>query len=124
MVASRQVEIPFYRGTGRRGRGFGALAQSIGRTAVPFLPKYIVAAAKPIGANLLEFAAPEIAEVDSGRKKFTTAAKNVGRQTLRKQLGIGSSKRTPRRVIPTNSAKQISRSRRDVLQTILNNHVE
>ena len=27
MVASRQVEIPFYRGIGRRGRRFGALAQ-------------------------------------------------------------------------------------------------
>ena len=37
MVASRQVEIPFYRGTGRqRARGFGALAQVIGRTAIPF----------------------------------------------------------------------------------------
>ena len=33
MVASREVEIPVYRGIGRkRGRGFGALAQIIGRT--------------------------------------------------------------------------------------------
>ena len=40
MVASRQVEIPFYRGIDRqRGRGFGALAQVIGRTAIPFLRK-------------------------------------------------------------------------------------
>ena len=31
MVASREVEIPYYRGVGRqRGRGFGALAQVIG----------------------------------------------------------------------------------------------
>ena len=37
MVASRQVEIPYYRAVGRqRGRGFGALAQVIGRTAIPF----------------------------------------------------------------------------------------
>ena len=37
MVALRQVEIPYYRGVGRqRGRGFGALAQVIGRTAIPF----------------------------------------------------------------------------------------
>ena len=37
MVASRQVEISLYRGIGRqRGRGFGALAQVIGRTSIPF----------------------------------------------------------------------------------------
>ena len=86
MVASREVEIPFCRGVGRqRGRGFGALARVIGRTAIPFLRKYIVPASKRVGADLLEFAVPEIAEVVSGRKNFKTAAKSVGRQTLRKQ---------------------------------------
>ena len=90
MVASGEVEIPFYRSVGRQsGRGFGALAQVIGRTAIPFLRKYIVAAAKRVGADLLEFAVPENAEVVSGRKKFKTAAMSVGRQTLRKQLGSG-----------------------------------
>ena len=40
MVASRGVEISFYSGVGRqRGRGFGALAQNIGRAAIPFLRK-------------------------------------------------------------------------------------
>ena len=58
MVASRQVEIPFYRGIGRqRGRGFGAFAQIIGRTAIPFLRKCKVPAGKRGGADLLEFAA-------------------------------------------------------------------
>ena len=86
MVASREVEIPFCRGVGRqRGRGFGALARVIGRTAIPFLRKYIVPASKRVGTDLLEFAVPEIAEVVSGRKNFKTAAKSVGRQTLRKQ---------------------------------------
>ena len=80
MVASREVEIQFYRGVGRqRGRGFGALAQVIGRTTIPFLQKYIVPAAKLVGADLLEFAVPEIAEVVSSRKKIKTAAKSVGR---------------------------------------------
>ena len=52
MVASREVEIPFYRGVGRqRGGGFGALAQVIGRTAIPFLRKVIVPAAKRVGAD-------------------------------------------------------------------------
>ena len=120
MVASRQVEIPYYRGVGRqRGRGFGALAQVIGRTAIPFLRKYIVPAAKRVGADLLEFAMPEIAEVVSGRKNFKAAANSVGKQTLRKQLGEESRrKRSASRVIPTKSAIQISRSRRDVFTNI------
>ena len=133
MVASKEVEIPYYRGVGRqRGRGFGALAQVIGRTAIPFLRKIIVPAAKRVGADLLEFAVPEIAEVVSGRKNIKTAAKSVGRQTLRKQLGEGSRrgkgavgvrqggsrKRSASRVIPTKSAKQISRSRRDIFTNI------
>ena len=119
MVASRQVEIPYYRGVGReRGRGFGALAQVIGRTAIPFLRKYIVPAAKRIGADLLEFAVPEIAEVVSGRKNFKTAAKSVEKQALEKQLGKGSRKRTASRTIPTKSTKQTSRSQRDIFTNI------
>ena len=126
MVASRHVEIPFYRGNGRqRGRWFGALAQVIGRTAIPFLRKNVVPAAKCVGADLLQFAAPEISDVVGGRKKFKTAAKSLGRQTLRKQLGSGSRKRKwaiggkqlaygrqASGVIATKSAKQKSRLRR------------
>ena len=94
MVASRQVEIPYYRAFGRqRGRGFGPLAQVIGRTAIPFLRKYIFPAAKRVGADLLKFAAPEIREDISGRKSFKSAAKCVGKQTLKKQLGEGSRRR-------------------------------
>ena len=119
MVASTQVEIPCYRGVGRqRGQGFGALAQVIGRTAIPFLRKLIVPAAKRVGADLLEFAVPEIAEVVSGRKNFKTAAKSVGKQTVKKQLGEGSRKSTASRIIPTKSTKQISRSRRDISTNI------
>ena len=87
MVASRQVEIAYYRGVGRQmGRGFGALAHVIGRTAIPFLRKFIVPAAKRIGADMLEFAAPEIGEVISGRKSFKSAANCVSKQTMRKQM--------------------------------------
>ena len=133
MVASRQVEIPYYRGVGReREREFGALAQVIGRTAIPFVRKNIVPAAKRVGAHLLEFAVPEIAEVVSGRKNIKTAAKSVGRQTLRKQLGEGSRrrkgavsvrqggsrKRSASRVFPTKSTKRISRSRKDTFTNI------
>ena len=46
-VASRELELPYYRGVSRqRGRGFGALAQVIGRIAVPFVKKFIVPAAR------------------------------------------------------------------------------
>ena len=87
MVASRQVEIPYYRPVGRQmGRGFGALAQVIGRIEIPFFDKHVVPAAKLIGADMLEIAAPEIGEVISGRKSFKSAAKSVGKQTLKKQL--------------------------------------
>ena len=127
MVASRQVEIPYNRAVGRqRGRGFGALAQVIGRTAILFLRKYVVPAAKRIGADMLEFAVPELAEVVSGRKNFKTAAKTVGKQTLRKQLGegegsrrrSGSRKKTTSKIIPTKSTEPSSRSRRDIFTNI------
>ena len=129
MVASKQVEISKYRAVGRqRGKGFGALVQVIGRTAIHFLRKYIVPAAKRIGTDMLEFAVPEIGEVISVRKSFRTAAKSVGKQTLEKQLGEGSRRRKEaiggreavreggskqRRIIPTKSTKQASRSWRD-----------
>ena len=79
MVASRQVEILFCRGIGRREGGFGALAQVIGGTAIPLLRKYIVSAAKRVGADLLKFDAPEIAEVVSGKMNIKIAANSVGR---------------------------------------------
>ena len=64
MAASRQVEILFYRGVGiQRGWGFGAFAQVIGRSAIPFLRKFIVPAAKRVSADLLEFVVPEIASL-------------------------------------------------------------
>ena len=113
MVASRQVEVPYYRGVGRQcGRGFGALAQVIGRTAIPFLRKYIVPAAKRIGADMLEFAAPEIGEVISGRKSFKTAAKSVGKQTLKKQLGEGEGSRWRKRAVGGRELAEGSRRRK------------
>ena len=42
-----------------RGRGFGALAQTIGRTVIPFLWRYVVPAEEKVGADLLDTAAPK-----------------------------------------------------------------
>ena len=115
MVASNTLELPYYKGIGRqRGRGFGALAQVIGRTAILFWRKYIVPAARRVGADLLEFAVPEVADVVSGRKDFKTFARSVGRQTLRKQLGGAKQKRS----IPVKNLKRSSPSRRDILTNI------
>ena len=102
-------DLPYFRGYSRqRGRGFGALAQTIGRTAIPFLRRYVVPAAKRVGADLIELAAPEIGNVLAGRKKFKSAATDVGKKTLRKHLGVKPRKR---RIIRKRSPK-ISRRRR------------
>ena len=56
------------------------------------LLEYIVPTAKPVGADLLEVAAQEFADVVSGRVNFKTTTKSMGRKTLRKQLGKGGNK--------------------------------
>ena len=84
-MAVSLFELPYYKGIGRqRGRGFGALAQVTGRTVISFLRNYIVPAAKRIGADLLKSAVPEATDIVSGTKNLKTAAKSVGRKTLRK----------------------------------------
>ena len=119
MVVPRQVEIPFYRDVGvQRGRVFGSFAQVIGRTAIPFLGKNIVPAEKPVGDDLLDFAESENAGVVSSKKTFKIAAVCVGRQTLRKQLGNGSRKKTASRNTLTKSGKKTSRSRRGIFTNI------
>ena len=116
MVASSQVEIPYYRAVGRQKvRGFMAFAQVIGRTAIPFMLEDVVPAAKRIGADMLDFAALEVGEVISGRKSFKSAAKSLGKQTLKKQFGSSGNQK---KIIPTKSTKQCSRSRRDFFTTI------
>ena len=66
-VASNTLELAYYSGIGsQRERGFGAPAQVIGKTTIPFLRKYIVPAAKRVCADLLEFAMPEVADVVNG----------------------------------------------------------
>ena len=111
MVAQNSADFPIFRGHARqRGRGFGALAQTLGRTAIPFIKKYIVQAAKRIGADLFEIAAPEIGEVVSGRKKLKIFAKDVGTKTVRKKLG-GGKRKSKRRTAETKSIFLKSRSK-------------
>ena len=92
--------------------------------------KYVVPAAKRVGADLLEFAVPEIAEVVSGRKNFKTAAKSVGRQNLRKLLGEGShrqirgSKQNRGKLFQQNLLNNPVGREETFLQTFLVDHVK
>ena len=61
---------------------------------------------------------PKVAEFVSVIKSFKTAAKSVGKQTLKKLLGEGSRKKTAKRITPTKCTKQSSRSRRDFFTNI------
>ena len=91
MVASRQVEIPFYRCVGRqRGRGFGALAQVIGRFAIQILHNYIVPAAKRVGADLLEIVGNCCARNCRGCwwwKEFQDSCKKCGKTVSENTVG-------------------------------------
>ena len=53
-VVSNTFVLPYYKSIGReKGRGFGALAQVIGRTAIPFLRENIVLTGKHVAADLI-----------------------------------------------------------------------
>ena len=97
------------------------------------MPRYVVPAAKLVDADLLKLVVPEIAEADSGRKKFKTAAKLGVRQSLRKQFASCSRKpketisgkqlaygRQASRIIPTKSANQPVGRGETFLETFLN----
>ena len=112
-------DLPYFRGYSRqRGRGFGALARTIGRTAIPFLRRYVVPAARRVGADLLDIAAPEIGNVLTGKKNFKSVTEDVGKKTLLKQLDDGKirKRRIIRRIPPKSSQRR--RTRRDVFSKL------
>ena len=123
MVASRQVAIPYYRGVGRqRGRGLSALAQVIGRTAIPFLRKFVVPAAKSVGAvltrwSLLHQRLEKLLAVESLSSRLQRVWET---KLLKKQLDGGSRRGGSKQkgIIPTKFTKQSSRSRRDIFTNI------
>ena len=111
-IAQSSANIPVFCGLARqRGKGFGALVQTLGRTAILFKNKYIVPAAKRVRANLFKIAAPEIGEVFSGRKRLKLFAKYVATKTVRKNLGGGkkeSKRRTRRKFIEKVVRKSVA----------------
>lgn len=98
----------FYGPARQRGRGLGALAQVVGRVAIPFAQKYLVPAAKQIGKDFVQSAIPELGEVFKGKKKLKKALKSAGTKTLKKQVGSGKVIR--KKTLTKNSRKQRSRS--------------
>ena len=86
--------LPQFSGVPRqRGRGFGAFAGTVARTAFPILKKYFFPAAKRIGRDLIESTVPEIENVVSGKSSVRKALKKLASSTLRKQIGGGKRKR-------------------------------
>ena len=70
---------------GDRGEAdLGLLHKLLGEQQFPFFVNMLCQVAKRLGAHMLEFAAPDIGEVVSNRKPFKSAAKSVGKQTLKK----------------------------------------
>ena len=111
----------------QRGSGFGALAASIGRVALPLARKYLWPAAKKIGRDLLVQRAPELVEVATKRKSAKQALKSTVAKIARKQIGgslqsrIASGRKIIRRkrrqyTSPRSNEKQKISTRRIISQ--------
>ena len=120
MVAQSSANLPIFRGHARqRGRIFGAIAQILKRNAIPLIRIYIVPAAKRIGADLFEIAAPEIGEVVSGRKNSKNSQKMLEQKQFEKSWEVEKkSKRRTRRAISRKNRSKISRYRKDIFEKI------
>ena len=69
MVASKRIGLPCYRGLGRQlGRSLSELAEITGRKIFLVLRNEIAPAEKNVAVDWLKFAAPETAEVVSGKR--------------------------------------------------------
>ena len=102
--------LPYYRGVPRqRGRGIGALAAVVGRSAIPIfknmiLPtaKRFLPTAKRLGKELMEAALPEVLDVFEGKKTVKQAARKTAGSVVRKQVGGG---RICKKKVKRNSRK-------------------
>ena len=108
------TNLEYFKGTPQqRGRGLGAVAGKIARTAFPIFRKYVLPTAKKIGKDALEAALPELGEVIAGRSLIKKATKQTAKKTVIKQLGGGKlktnrKKRETIRVIKSRKNKRRS----------------
>ena len=115
MFASREEEILFPRGFGRkRRRELGALEQVFRRTGIPVCLKISSQLQNAWVLTSWKLVCQKLKRLLVVTKNFKTAAKSIARQSLRSQLDSGSRKAAASRVFQRKSAKQTSRSRRDI----------
>ena len=125
MVASRQVEIPFYKSFGlQRGWRFGVLAKVIGRPAITFMCGYIVPAAKRVGTDSLEFAVREIADNFNGRKISRQLQRVWENKLWRNNWVVVAAKGVQAESIQQNLQNKPVGREETILQTFLVNHVD
>ena len=122
MFASRQVEIPFYRGNDRqREKGIGAVAQFIRRNAISFLPKSIVPAAECVGANSLRQKMQRLLAVEKTSRQLHRLWKD---KISENKWLVAARKRLQAEPFQENlQNKPIGREEKSS-QTFLNHHVE
>ena len=83
----RNVHLPHFSGVPRqRGRGLGALAGTIARTAFPILKRFVVPAAKKIGRDAIDIAIPQVEDVLSGKSSVKKAIRKTASSTLKNKL--------------------------------------
>ena len=106
MVAQSSANFTIFRGNARQpGTNFGTQAQTLERTVTPFIKKYIVLAAKRIGADSYEIAAQELGELVSGRKNSKTLQKMLEQKQFENSWEV--EKKSKRRASTTIFRKKI-----------------
>ena len=111
------TNIEYFEGTPRQtGKGLGALAGKVARTAFPFFRKYVLPTARKRGKVALEAALPKLGEVIAGRSSIRKATRRTAKKTVRKQLGGGKRKKTNRKkreTTPVIKSRKNQRRRRE-----------
>ena len=101
------IDMPYFKGIPRqRGRGLGALALSVARTAIPIFRNFIVPAAKKVGRDFIKSAVPEIGEALSGNQSLKRALKSSAKSTIRKQVGGGGSSSKKQRLSAASNLRR------------------
>ena len=93
--------------------GFGALHKSLREQHLHFV-NFSVLAAALIDADLLEFAAPEVADVVDGRQKSRDNCKEFGKADTEKTMDSISRHRFAISIIQSTTTAKSSRLRRNV----------
>ena len=121
IVAQSSATFPVsHRHARQSGRGFEALAQTLARTAILFVKKNLVPAARRTRADLFVFAVPEVGEVVSGRKSLCERCWNKkSSKTVRGERGEKSLSVTLEKIVrkPVALTKTVLTNKKNVNQS-------